>query len=184
MFPLEQSYQRVSPDNEEMSTDGDHAIEESIAQNLENEAETARLRAELQSMRDVYLRALADLDNLRKRTQQNQVAVAKSSKRPILLEILDVIDSFERALKETANLPESLTEGFHGIYKQLLSVLTKEGVSAMKSVGETFDPLIHEAVATVGGASEVPGVIVEEFSRGYRWRDELLRPAKVSVTRL
>jgi molecular chaperone GrpE len=143
--------------------------------------EVIRLQAEFNRVQDLYLRALADLDNFRKKVQQDQARAARAGKREILLRILEVLDSFERALDQTSGLPESLTEGFLVIRKQLLNILKVEGVAPMETLGQVFDPSLHEAIATVGDKGQISGTIVAELSRGFRWQDELLRPAKVSV---
>jgi molecular chaperone GrpE len=143
--------------------------------------EVIRLQTEFNRVQDLYLRALADLDNFRKKVQQDQTKIAHLGKREILLKILEVVDSFNRALQHTSGLPESLAEGFHVISRQLQNILTSEGVTPMETLGHTFDPNLHEAIAAVGDEARASGMIVAELSRGYLWRDELLRPAKVSV---
>ena len=127
------------------------------------------------------MRALADLDNFRKKVQQDHTKIAHLGKREILLKILEVVDSFDRALQQTSALPASLAEGFQVISRQLQNILKGEGVTPMETLRQTFDPELHEAIAAVGDEARASGTIVAELSRGYLWRDELLRPAKVSV---
>ena len=152
-----------------------------FSEDRDRDEEVAHLQSELLRVQDLYLRALADLDNFRKKVQQDHAKIAYAGKREILLKILEVMDSFDRALEQTAGLPESLAEGFHVISRQLRNILKSEGVTPMETLGQTFDPELHEAVATLGDGSQTSGTIVAELSRGYRWQDELLRPAKVSV---
>jgi len=152
-----------------------------FSEDRNRDEEVVRLQAELLRVQDLYLRALADLDNFRKKVQQDHARIAFLGKREILLRILEVVDGFDRALEQTTELPNSLAEGFHVISRQLRSILTGEGVTPMETLGETFDPELHEAIATVGDGSQTSGTIVAELSRGYRWQDELLRPAKVTV---
>jgi len=122
--------------------------EEAVSENSSDE--TLRLRAECERFQNLYLRTLADLDNFRKRVQQEQARATQAGKRDILLKILEVLDNFDRALEETTGLPDSLTEGFEAIHRQLLSLLQTEGVTAIESLGQVFDPACHEAVATAG----------------------------------
>lgn len=147
----------------------------------DRDEELIRLQADFLRVQDLYLRALADFDNFRKKVQQDQAKVDRVAKREILLRLLEVLDSFDRALDETSGLPESLMEGFQVIRRQLLNILKAEGVTPMETLGEAFDPELHEAIATVGSNTRTSGTIVAELSRGYLWQDELLRPAKVSV---
>ena len=152
-----------------------------FSEDLTRDEEVVRLQAEFFRVQDLYLRALADLDNFRKKVQQDHARIAHIGKREILLKILEVVDSFDRAMQQTSGLPESLAEGFHVISRQLRNILKAEGVTPMETLGQTFDPELHEAIAAVGDKGQSSGTIVAELSRGYLWGDELLRPAKVSV---
>ena len=151
------------------------------SEGLNRDEELVRLQSEFLRVQDLYLRALADLENFRKKVQQDHAKIAHIGKREVLFKILDVVDSFDRALQQTSGLPESLAEGFHAISRQLRNILNGEGVTPMETLGQNFDPELHEAIATVGDEGEVSGTIVAELSRGYLWEGELLRPAKVSV---
>lgn len=148
---------------------------------LNRDEELVRLQSELLRVQDLYLRALADLENFRKKVQQDHARIAYIGKREMLLKILEVVDSFDRALQQTSGLPEPLADGFLAISRQLQNILRSEGVTPLEALGENFDPQLHEAIATVGDEDEVSGTIVAELSRGYLWQGELLRPAKVSV---
>jgi GrpE len=100
-----------------------------VPQNPDRQDEVIRLQAEFSRVQDLYLRALADLDNFRKKVQRDQARMARLGKREILLRILEVLDSLDRAMEQTAGLPESMTEGFHVIRRQLLNILKVEGVT-------------------------------------------------------
>ena len=154
---------------------------QNFSEDRNRDEEVVRLQAEFLRVQDLYLRALADLDNFRKKGQEDHARIAYGGKRAILLKILEVVDSFDRGLQLTSGLPESLAEGFHVISRQLQNILKGEGVTPMETLGQAFDPELHEAVATIGDGSQTLGTIVAELSRGYLWQDELLRPAKVSV---
>jgi molecular chaperone GrpE len=152
-----------------------------FSEDLNRDEELVRLQSELLRVQDLYLRALADLENFRKKVQQDHARIAYVGKRQILLKILEVVDSFDRALQQTSGLPEPLADGFLAISRQLQNILRSEDVTPMEALGENFDPELHEAIATVGDEDEASGTIVAELSRGYLWQGELLRPAKVSV---
>lgn len=126
------------------------------------------------------LRALADFDNYRKRVERERESAAQAGKRQLVMSLLEVMDNFERALDHTRESPEAVAEGLRAIYRRLLSVLEAEGITSFESVGESFDPALHEAIGTV--ASDQPsGRILDELSRGWRWGDQILRPARVRV---
>jgi len=136
------------------------------------------LTAQRDREHDLFLRTLAEFDNYRKRTQREQAKAEQNGKREILLSLLEVLDAFERAFRQTDS-PET-ERGLGSLYNQLLKVVTTERVKPFDSLGTPFDPAIHEAIATSpnGGLS---GLVVEEHRRGYYWNDELLRPAQVTV---
>ena len=144
-------------------------------------SETEQLREEVRRERDMRLRALADFDNFRKRLERERAAVAQRGKRDIVLELLDLSDSFDRAFQQAG--AASWVEGFRSIQRNLLALLEAQGVTAFPSLGEPFDPQRHEAIGDVESGHYDPGTVAEEVQRGYRWGDELLRPARVRVAR-
>lgn len=144
-------------------------------------AEVERLRAELQVERDKLLRALADFDNFRRRVERDRARAARSAKREILLPLLEVLDGFERALGHMGGAPSAVAQGVEALHRNLLSLLDREGVFPFDSVGERFDPNLHDAIGMVESGEVEPGAVAEDLQRGYRWDDEVLRPARVRV---
>lgn len=143
-------------------------------------AEVETLRAELQQERDRNLRARAEFENYRRRVERDRDVAGRQAKRGLLVALVDLADGFERALVHVDDSPESVAAGLHGMRRRLDSLLEAEGVKSFESVGQPFDPTRHEAVATVRDGS-APGIVVDEAGRGYTWKDELLRPARVRV---
>jgi molecular chaperone GrpE len=146
-------------------------------------AEIKRLKEELRRKDNMYLRALADFENYRKRVERDQSSAARAGKREVILPLLETLDGFERALEHMDDDPESVVEGVRAIYRRLLSQLEAQGVNQFKSRGEPFDPRLHEAVTSVESDEHEPDTIIDELRRGYRWGDEILRPARVTVAR-
>ena len=138
-------------------------------------------REEQRGDRERYLRLLADFDNYRRRVDRERATAARAGKRGVILSLLDVLDDFERAMRHLA--PSSVSEGLEAIHRKLVGVLEAEGVAPFTSVGEPFNPVTHEAIGAVASSGYAPGVVAEEARRGYRWGDELLRPARVVVAR-
>jgi len=106
---------------------------------------------------------------------------SRQAKRDLLLALVDLADSFDRALVHIDESPDSVAAGLHGMQRRLTSLLEAEGVKPFESVGQPFDPTRHEAMATVRNADGAAGTVVDEAGRGYLWGDELLRPARVRV---
>jgi molecular chaperone GrpE len=147
----------------------------------ESEAEIARLSEELRREHDTLLRTLADFENYRRRTERDRASAAQSGKRDLILSLLEVLDDFDRALHHMADAPVSVAQGMQAIQRNLLAVLERNGITRFNSVGETFDPRLHDAIGTVPNDGINPGTITDELQSGYKWSDEVLRPARVRV---
>jgi molecular chaperone GrpE len=145
------------------------------------QAEIERLKQELSRERDLRLRALADFDNYRKRVQREQDSAAQAGKRQLVLALLGVMDDFDRALAYANTAPESILRGARVIHQRLTDLLQAQGVVPYTSAGQLFDPALHEAVDVTSTDQAAPGVVLNELSHGYRWGDEVLRPARVRV---
>lgn len=139
------------------------------------------LRAELEQEHDRYLRTRADFENYRRRVERDRDVATRQGKRDLLKALVDLADGFDRALAHVAESPDSVAAGLFGMQRRLSSLLEAEGVKAFESVGQRFDPTRHEAMATVREGGGEPGTVVDEAGRGYLWKDELLRPARVRV---
>lgn len=100
--------------------------------------------------------------------------------KDVLEKILPVVDNFERGLAD-ADPSDPFTEGMNMIYKQLMTVLSDLGVSTMDAVGKPFDPELHNAVMHVEDENEAENVVVEEFQKGYLYKDQVLRHSMVKV---
>jgi molecular chaperone GrpE len=146
-------------------------------------AEVERLEAELASEREGHLRALADFDNYRRRARLEIAGAERAGRRDLLLGLLDVMDDFDRAVRHVADAPGAVADGLGLIHQRLRRLLESNGVTRCESLGEWFDPLLHEAIGVVEREGATSGVVCEEERPGYRWDGELLRPARVIVAK-
>jgi len=146
-------------------------------------SELEQLKEELRKKNDQYLRALAEFDNYRKRVEREKADAARAGKRELARSLLETLDSFDRALEHAESEPGAILEGVRAIHRRLLRQLEAQGITRFASRGEPFDPNLHEAVASIESDKYEPGTVVEELQRGYRWGDEVLRPARVMVAR-
>jgi molecular chaperone GrpE len=152
------------------------------------EGDIAELQAKA-AERDEYLalaqRAQADFENYRKRAAKDVAAAESRGVARLARELLPALDNFERALAAAESQPENrdhhLTDGIRLVQTELLSALARVGIEPESPKGEAFDPHRHEAVAQHPVEGAQPGTIVEVYQAGYRYGDELLRPAKVVV---
>ena len=132
-----------------------------------------------------FVRLQADFANYNKRTAAEKLQISEVVKMDVLTNILPVIDNFERALQvpqdKVAEDVKSFIDGYEMIYKQLLGVLEKEGVTKIDAVGKPFDPNYHQAVMRVPSDEYDDDVVVEVLQEGYLLGDKTLRPAMVKV---
>ena len=132
-----------------------------------------------------YLRALADLDNYRKRTEKEKAEAISFANESLIEDVLPIVDNFERALQHAngeENL-ESLRKGVKLTIDQMFGALQKFGLQEIKAAGERFDPAIHHAITEEETAEAEPGTVVKEFQKGYYLKGRLLRPAMVAVAK-
>ncbi|HEY5866148.1 MAG TPA: nucleotide exchange factor GrpE [Candidatus Tectomicrobia bacterium] len=144
-------------------------------------AEIERLKQALSREHDRHLQALADFDNYRKRVQREWDRGAQAGKRQMVLALLDVMDDFTRAFAYVNTTPASILVGARVIHQRLTALLQAQGVVPYTSTGQPFDPRLHEAVDMIKTDHVTSGVVLDELSHGYRWGDEVLRPARVRV---
>jgi molecular chaperone GrpE len=149
----------------------------------QQQAEIDRLKKELEREHNLYLRALADYENYRKRMERERATAAQSGKREIILSLLDLLDGFNLALQHMDDATPSVFQGVEALHRKFLALLQREGVTPILAVGEMFNPQFHDAIGFMETEEVAPGAVAEEVQRGYRWGDELLRPARVRVAR-
>lgn len=147
--------------------------------------ELAAARAEAQQKQELYLRAMAEMDNLRKRQQREKEDLTKFCNENILREILPVIDNLERAVEHAGELAKAsgLLEGVEMTLSQFSSVLKKFGVEAISSKGEKFNPDHHQAMGQLETLDVEANHVAQEMQKGYLLNNRLLRPAMVMVAK-
>jgi molecular chaperone GrpE len=156
--------------------------EESSIDEVRAKLEEAEKKAEENYQK--YLRAQADFDNFRRRARKEKEDQASYASLPVIEQFLPALDNFERALassKETRDA-ESLAKGVEMVLRQMEQVLTTEGLEVISTVGEAFDPTVHQAVMQVESEEFEAGTVVEELQKGYKLKDRVIRPAMVKVS--
>ncbi len=183
----------ISPENEEniLSEHEDNVIEqevpnETVKSNLPDakDAEIEKLRAELLEFKDKYLRQVAEFDNFRKRSARETLETSRTAGKEVITALLDVLDDSERAQKQIDQTEEApvIKEGVKLVFGKLKNVLNARGLKAMESVGQEFNPDMHEAIAEVPAPEEsMTGKVLDEVQKGYYLNDKIIRFAKVVV---
>jgi molecular chaperone GrpE len=142
------------------------------------------LKTQLEERSTQYMRIAADFENYRKRTSKEKEDLELQVKRNTILELLPVVDNFERArshLKPQSDGEMTMHKSYQGVYKQLVDSLKRLGVSPMRPEGQEFDPNLHEAVMREPTDEHPEGTVLEELVRGYYLGERVLRHAMVKV---
>lgn len=171
----EQAWETSKPDNQEKEQQDPLAA-------LQAQIDT--MTQERATLYDQLLRRQAEFENYRRRVEREKGETYTRARAEVVLELLPVIDNFERAMASLENSggdADSLRHGVELIHKQFKDALTKFGLEPVESVGQTFDPHLHEAVTIEATDKHKENTVIEEFQRGYKLGEKLLRPAKVKV---
>jgi molecular chaperone GrpE len=142
------------------------------------------MTAERDQLQDLILRRQAEFENFRKRVQRERDEMAEYASMEAVRALLPSADDFERALKSAPAGPESaeFVKGIEMIYQRLLESLKKLGLEPIETAGQKFDPHSHHAVEMVENDELEDGSILDEYQRGYNFKNRLLRPAMVKVS--
>ena len=159
-------------DNEEASDAGN-----------EQAAKPDKKDKQIEELNDKYKRLFAEFDNYRKRTEQEKIGMFAEGEKTVLLKVLPLIDNFERAI---SSIPEdqketALAEGIDKTYKSFMSQLQELGVTPIDAAGKPFDANLHNAVMHVEDDSIAENTVVEEFQKGYMFKEKVLRYSMVKV---
>jgi molecular chaperone GrpE len=146
-------------------------------------SELADLKRQLEEKQDRLLRTLAEMDNMRRRSQREREDHTRYANENLLRDLVPVLDNLDRALAaaRAAGDARGVVEGVELIQRELLRALERHGVTRYSALGQTFDPTRHEATARVISATQAPGTVVSEVAPGYLLHGRVLRPAQVAV---
>jgi len=170
--------------SDDMPTNGTFDDQERPASASLQDALDAKIR-EVEELQNRNLRLMAEFDNARKRAAREREDYARFANESLLRELLPVLDNFDRALQAAKGEPGSgaVTAGIELIQRELVRVLEKFGAVPFQSVGQSFDPERHEAVARVATTDQPEMTVVAETARGYLLNGRVLRPALVTVAK-
>ena len=160
----------------EMQTEAQNAGAEDSA------GETAEDGGEKEDGDAKYLRLAADFQNFRRRVEKEKSDIYAYANEKIALDIIDVMDNFERALQHSEECADKqFVEGIGKIYKQLKSVLDENNIVEIKAEGEDFDPNFHNAVTSEENSDFESGKVIQALQKGYTLNDKVIRPSMVRV---
>ncbi|WP_287386452.1 nucleotide exchange factor GrpE [Lachnospira sp.] len=176
---------------EEVKTEEANTSEAKAEETKAEEADTSEAKEEKKDPKDLKIaelsdrvqRQMAEFDNFRKRTEKEKSAMFEMGASDIIKKILPVIDNFERGFKSVSDeeLETPFAKGMDMVYKQFLKLLEDADVKPIEAVGNEFNPDLHNAVMHVDDESVGENIIVEEFEKGYTYRDSVIRHSMVKV---
>ncbi len=157
-------------------------LEEEI---LELKKELEKKTEESEEYLDHLQRLKAEFENYKKRVMKEKLNIANQAKQEFISKFLDIVDNFERAMehKDNAKDKEEFIKGIEMIENQMINLLTSEGVEPIEAIGSEFDPTKHEAVMCVADENHPDNTVVEEIKKGYMFKDKLIRPSMVKVSK-
>jgi molecular chaperone GrpE len=186
---LENSGQPGAEGNVEQDTAFDNAAGpddresagETAPDGTQNEME--KLRAEINGYKEKYLRQVAEFDNFRKRNNRERLELIQTAGKDVIASLLDVMDDCDRAQQQMDKSQDidSLKEGVLLVFNKLRNTLTAKGLRPMESIGQDFNPDLHEAVTEIPVPENMKGKVVDEIQKGYYLNDKIIRFAKVVV---
>ncbi len=176
----------IAENNTEQEELKEELVQETESENKEvsiEEDELQKLKSDFENLNNQYLRLAADFDNYRKRQLQERESLLKYGAQECMKKVIEVVDNFDRALQSVEQIDniDKMKESFYILNKQLTDSLTKLGLEQIKSVGEKFDPNLHEAVMQTQTEEYPEDTIIKELQKGYKLGDKVLRPAMVDV---
>ena len=140
----------------------------------------AELDQELTATKDKWLRAVAELENYKKRVKRDIDDAVFRARKSLLADLLPTVDNLERALS-LANDNADLAKGIRMVSGEFIKALARHGIEPVPSVGHAFDPAVHEALQQMPSDKYAPGIVTIEYEKGFRFGDRLLRAARVIV---
>jgi len=142
------------------------------------------LQEKVVELNDKYLRLYSEFDNYRRRTIKERIELSKTASEEVIVELLPILDDFERAIKSTEETAEcdTVKEGVNLIYNKFKWTLDKKGLKPIEAIGKEFDTDFHEAITYIKAPSKkMRGKIVDEIEKGYMLQDKVIRYTKVVI---
>jgi molecular chaperone GrpE len=168
---------------EEEVTQAEDSDEKSESKSFFKKKKKDKKDEQIEELNDRVRRQMAEFDNFRKRTEKEKSQMFETGAKSILEKLLPVIDNFERGFAGVSEeqMEDPFVQGMDKVYKQMMTMLEEAGVSVIEAVGEQFDPNLHNAVMHIDDEAYEENVVAEEFQKGYKYRDSVIRHSMVKV---
>ena len=174
----------IETENENSQTLANQEKEKKEPSELEKvKSELEEKAKEVEDLEDRYLRLKAETENFKRRMREEKTRDAQFANERLIKNILPIYENLDRALAVPDASVESLKQGLDMIFKEFTSLLEKEKVKLIPTVGESFDPAMHEAISQVESETEDNNLVLQEVSKGFFINDRVLRPARVIISK-
>ncbi len=174
----------LNENDEELSTEKNNSDE--VKDDSENQLpeKIKELESTINQWQDKYLRKVAEFENYKRRSENDQLNLIKYAAESFIIKLLDVIDDFERSLSHIKDAKDASTieEGIRLVYNKLMKSLEEQGIKKIDAVGQPFDVHLHEAVMQMQNDSVPAHTVLEEVQSGYIYKDRVIRHSKVIVS--
>jgi len=170
--------------NVDLNTDENLSGSSHLNEPVSEESELEKLRVDLEDQKEKFLRKLAEFENYKRRNAKERIELIQTAGREVITDMLDVLDDCDRAQKqiETSDDVGEIKQGVMLVFNKLRNILTAKGLKPMKTIGQEFNPDLHEAITEIPATNkELKGKIVDEIVKGYYLNDKIIRHAKVVV---
>ena len=157
---------------------------EEIVDDAENKESSCEMieKTQYDELYDKHLRLMAEYDNYKKRTQKEKEEIGSFATADAIEKLLPVVDNLERALDALSDSEKNtFTEGIELVYRQMMEIFEKMGVSEIDAVGKEFDPELHNAVMHIDDENFGTNTVAEQFMKGYKYKDKVIRYSMVKV---
>lgn len=183
----ESTAQSTEPGDDTIGEDESRTAADDTGENVaveEQLCEEDKLRREVADLEDKLLRTVAEFENYKKRLARQYDDMVRSANDSLIMEFLEVIDNFERALNHDDNNTtlEAFRKGTELIFNQMLNLLTKYDITPIEAVGQPFDPNLHDAMLQINTDEFDEGIVAVEMARGYRQGPRVIRHSRVGVS--
>ncbi len=158
--------------------------EDTSEESSNNNEELEAVKQEKEQLQDRLLRLQAEYDNFKRRTEKERIAERKYKSEEVVTALLPVLDNFERAMQtEVTEENKGFVDGVQMVYNQFTEALKSQGVAAIDTIEQEFDPNMHHAVMQVEEEEIASNTVVEELQKGFVLKDKVIRPAMVKVNK-
>ena len=180
---VEEAKKTAEVNVEETTENVDVEKEEPVKKSTNRKNKKDKKDEKIEELTDKLTRQMAEFDNFRKRTEKEKSAMYEIGAKDIIEKMLPIVDNFERAFQTVAeeDKEDAFVTGMEMIYKQIITTLESVGVKPIDAVGQEFNPDLHNAVMHVEDEEVGDNIIVEEFQKGYTYRDSVVRYSMVKV---